>query len=92
MAGGKKWLRQLTHQKYITALDDTIYFDMGLYLDLVKAVRADHQPHDRISMGDIKDRTELSRKYSIPLANRMEKDGWVRRDGDERMILKAWSA
>ncbi len=92
VAGGKKWLRQLSHQKYITALDDTIYFDMGLYLDLVKAVIADHQPHDRISMGDIKDRTELSRKYSIPLANRMEKDGWVRRDGDERIILKAWSA
>ncbi|PSV38569.1 MULTISPECIES: selenocysteine-specific translation elongation factor [unclassified Photobacterium] len=90
VAGGKKWLRQLSHQKYITALDDTIYFDMGLYLDLVKAVIAEHQPQDRISMGDIKDRTELSRKYSIPLANRMEKDGWVRRDGDERIILKAW--
>ncbi len=86
----KKWLRQLSHQKYITALDENIYFDMGVYLALVKAVIADHQPHDRISMTDIKDRTELSRKYSIPLANRMEKDGWVKRDNDERIILKAW--
>ncbi|MDP2546108.1 SelB C-terminal domain-containing protein [Photobacterium damselae subsp. piscicida] len=43
-------------------------------------------------MGEIKDRTELSRKYSIPLANRMEKDGWVRRDGDERVILKIWQS
>ena len=90
IAGGKKWLRQLSHQKYITALDENIYFDMGVYLELVKAVIADHQPHDRITMTDIKDRTELSRKYSIPLANRMEKDGWVKRDDDERIILKAW--
>ncbi|HIF9331823.1 TPA: selenocysteine-specific translation elongation factor [Photobacterium damselae] len=92
VAGGKKWLRQLSHQKYITALDDTIYFDMGLYHNLVKDILADHQVYDRISMGEIKDRTELSRKYSIPLANRMEKDGWVRRDGDERVILKIWQS
>ncbi|MDP2515948.1 SelB C-terminal domain-containing protein [Photobacterium damselae subsp. piscicida] len=68
------------------------YFDMGLYHDLVKEILAGHQVYDRISMGEIKNRTELSRKYSIPLANRMEKDGWVRRDGDERVILKIWQS
>ncbi|WP_108649447.1 selenocysteine-specific translation elongation factor [Dongshaea marina] len=88
--GSKKWLRQLCHQKYITALDESIYYDMGIYREMIQAVVADHQSQDRISMGDIKDRTGLSRKYAIPLANRMEKDGWVRRDGDERIILKSW--
>ncbi|WP_025820120.1 selenocysteine-specific translation elongation factor [Shewanella marina] len=89
---GKKWLRQLSHQKYITALDESIYFDMGVYQQLVQYVLMDHQVNDRISMAEIKDRTELSRKYSIPLANRMEKDGWVKRDGDERIILRTWPA
>ncbi|MGF1860328.1 SelB C-terminal domain-containing protein [Photobacterium profundum] len=92
VAGGKKWLRQLAHYKYITALDETIYYDMALYQGIVQAVIADHQALERITMSDIKMRAGLSRKYAIPLANRMEKDGWVRRDGDERIILRAWQS
>lgn len=91
LSGGKKWLRQLAHQKLITALNETIYYDMALYTEMVKAVISEHKMQDRISMADIKDNTGLSRKYAIPLANRMEKDGWVRRDGDERIIVKPWS-
>lgn len=92
VTGGKKWLRQLAHYKYITALDETIYYDMALYQGIVQAVVADHQAQDRITMSDIKNRAGLSRKYAIPLANRMEKDGWVRRDGDERIILRTWQS
>ena len=84
----KKWLRQLSHQKYITILEGDIYYDMALYQNMVNAILEGHQKHDRISMADIKDKAELSRKYSIPLANRMEMDGWVRRDENDRIVLK----
>ncbi|WP_338419960.1 SelB C-terminal domain-containing protein [Vibrio furnissii] len=34
---------------------------------------------------------DLSRKYLIPFVNRMEKDGWLRRDDEVRIILKSAS-
>ncbi len=87
----KKWLRQLTHSKFITAIDENIYFDMGVYLDLVKTIIGEKQAKDTTSIQEIKQLTHLSRKYAIPLANRMEKDGWMRRDDEIRIILKPWS-
>ncbi|MFV0576589.1 MAG: selenocysteine-specific translation elongation factor [Vibrio sp.] len=91
LGADKKWLKQLTHQKYLTSLTPEIYFDMQVYLDLVKAVIGDKQPKvDTTSIQEMKDVTGLSRKYIIPLANRMEKDGWMRRDDEIRIVLKAW--
>lgn len=87
----KKWLKQLTHQKYLTSLTPEIYFDMQVYLTLVKNIIGDKQPKDTTSIQEMKDVTGLSRKYIIPLANRMEKDGWMRRDDELRIILKAWT-
>ncbi|MGR5298855.1 selenocysteine-specific translation elongation factor [Vibrio mediterranei] len=87
----KKWLKQLTHQKYLTALTPELYFDMRIYLDLVKAILAHKSLKETTSIQEMKEITGLSRKYIIPLANRMEKDGWIRRDDEVRIILKAWS-
>ena len=87
----KKWLRQLTHSKFITAIDENIYFDMGVYLDLVKTIIGDKGAKDTTSIQEIKQLTNLSRKYAIPLANRMEKDGWMRREDEVRVILKPWA-
>lgn len=87
----KKWLRQLAHQKYITAIDEQIYFDMGVYQALVHQAIGANQPHDRVTLQEIKQRVDLSRKYLIPFVNRMEKDGWLRRDDEVRIILKSAS-
>ncbi|WP_245869022.1 SelB C-terminal domain-containing protein, partial [Vibrio fujianensis] len=87
----KKWLRQLAHQKYITAIDEQIYFDMAVYQALVSQAIGSNQPQDRITLQEIKQRVSLSRKYLIPFVNRMEKDGWLRRDDEVRTILKSSS-
>jgi selenocysteine-specific elongation factor len=86
----KSQLRNLSRLKYVIHIEGEIYYDSQRYQSLVKAILADHVKGDKISMGDIKDRSGLSRKYSIPLANRMEIDGWVRRQENDRIILKAY--
>jgi len=40
---------------------------------------------EKITIADARDATELSRKYLIPLLNRIETDGLVKRIGDFRM-------
>jgi selenocysteine-specific elongation factor len=86
----KSQLKNLARLKYIVQIEGEIYYDQGLYQSLVKDIINDHVKGDRISMADIKDRSGLSRKYAIPLANRMEIDGWVRRQENDRIILKAY--
>lgn len=90
LGADKKWLKQLTHQKYLTSLTPEIYFDMQVYLNLVQNIIGDKQAKDTTSIQEMKDITGLSRKYIIPLANRMEKDGWMRRDDEIRVILRGW--
>ncbi len=40
---------------------------------------------DKISIPEVRDVTELSRKYLIPLLNRIETDGLIKRIGDFRI-------
>ena len=41
---------------------------------------------DTLTIAAAKSRTGLSRKYVIPLLNRMESDGLVRRSGNDRIV------
>ena len=74
----KAQLRNLARLKYIVHIEGDIYYDQLLYQSLIKAIISTHVKGDLISMSDIKERSGLSRKYAIPLANRMQQDGWVR--------------
>ena len=84
----KAQLRNLARLKYVICLEGDIYYANELYQTLVQAIITNHSQGDRISMADIKNRSGLSRKYAIPLANKMEIDGWVRRDENQRVILR----
>ncbi|QLE87460.1 selenocysteine-specific translation elongation factor [Shewanella sp. Scap07] len=84
-----KLIKNLARLKYVTLLDDQIYYDAQLYEQLVRDVLTGTKQLDLLSMADIKDRTQLSRKYAIPLANRMERDGWVKRQDNHRLVLKS---
>jgi selenocysteine-specific elongation factor len=46
------------------------------------------ETREKISISDAKQITGLSRKYLIPLLNRIERDGLVRRLGDFRIKVK----
>ncbi|WP_336751404.1 selenocysteine-specific translation elongation factor [Aeromonas hydrophila] len=84
----QKQLRNLARLKYLVQLDGPIYYDVALYNQMVTAVLAGQQVGDLIDMASFKEITGLSRKYAIPFCLRMEMDGWVRREENERRVLR----
>lgn len=84
----QKQLRNLARLKYLVQLDGPIYYDTALYNQMVAAVLAGQQVGDLIDMASFKEITGLSRKYAIPFCLRMEMDGWVRREENERRVLR----
>ncbi len=48
--------------------------------------RRPRQAGDRFGVPEAKERTGLSRKYTLPILNRMEKDGLLRREQDARVV------
>lgn len=84
----QKHLRNLARLKYLVQLDGPIYYDAALYNQMVAAVLAGQQVGDLIDMASFKEITGLSRKYAIPFCLRMEMDGWVRREENERRVLR----
>lgn len=84
----QKQLRNLARLKYLVQLDGPIYYDAELYNQMVAAVLAGQQVGDLIDMASLKEITGLSRKYAIPFCMRMEMDGWVRREENERRVLR----
>ncbi|WP_148612224.1 selenocysteine-specific translation elongation factor [Aeromonas sobria] len=84
----QKQLRNLARLKYLVQLDGPIYYDAVLYNQMVVAVLAGQQVGDLIDMASLKEITGLSRKYAIPFCQRMEMDGWVRREENERRVLR----
>ncbi|MFM5424904.1 selenocysteine-specific translation elongation factor [Aeromonas veronii] len=84
----QKQLRNLARLKYLVQLDGPIYYDAELYNHMVAAVLAGQQVGDLIDMASLKEITGLSRKYAIPFCLRMEMDGWVRREENERRVLR----
>ncbi|HAT1544965.1 selenocysteine-specific translation elongation factor [Aeromonas hydrophila] len=84
----QKQLRNLARLKYLVQLDGPIYYDAALYNQMVAAVLAGQQVGDLIDMASLKEITGLSRKYAIPFCLRMEMDGLVRREDNERRVLR----
>jgi len=90
ISGAQKELRNLSRLGLVVGLDETIFFTKEHYNECVSGILKDMKPGDRFSIPQAKERTGLSRKYVIPLLNRMESDGYVRRDENERIVLRGF--
>jgi selenocysteine-specific elongation factor len=85
--GTQKDLSTLVRLGLVVPLEGGLFYSRATY-DAIKAeVLAQRRQGDRFSIPEAKERTGLSRKFMIPLLNRMEKDGLLRRDGDARVVL-----
>ena len=87
IAGAQKELKTLVRLRLVVPLEGGICYERAVYDTLASEVLAGRQEGDRFSIPEAKERTGLSRKYMIPLLNRMEKDGMLKRDGDVRAVL-----
>ncbi len=87
--GARKEIRTLVRLGLAVPTEGGIYYSKENYSKLTALILKGYNPEDRFSIPEAKERTSLSRKYIIPLLNRMEKDGYVKRDGNERVVLKS---
>jgi len=86
--GAQKELRTIARSGLIVSLENGIYYSLETYQGIVSRILAGKQTGDRFAIPEVKERTSLSRKYSIPVLNRMEQDGFVKREGDYRIVLR----
>jgi len=87
--GSAKEMRVLARAGLAVSLDANIYYDRDTYAALTNRILTGLAPGDRLPISEAKARSGLTRKYIIPLLNRMQDDGWVRREGDERVVTRA---
>jgi len=84
----KRDVRELISLGLLVSLDGTIAYHSSVYEDFRKRIMGLFETREKISISDAKQITGLSRKYLIPLLNRIERDGLVRRLGDFRIKVK----
>ena len=86
--GAQKELRNLARLGIAVSLDGNLFYDQETYRNLKRDLLKGFSPGDRFSIPQGKDKIGLTRKYMIPLLNKLEAEGFVKRDGDSRMVLK----
>ncbi len=85
--GAQREINVLVRTGMVVPLEGGIYYATGMYERLTGDILSGRQAGDRFTVPQAKERTGLSRKYTLPILNRMEKDGLLRRVGDERLVL-----
>lgn len=90
ISGIKPLLRALTERQLIIPTEDNIFFGKGVYDELVRSLMINRHIGDTFGVADARERTQLARKQIIPLLNRLERDGWVKRVGNDRKVCRAY--
>lgn len=87
LAGARKELRDLIRMGRVLALQEDIFYSIETFNRLSEQILEGRATGELFSIPEAKERTELSRRYIIPLLNKMEEKGLVKRFGDKRMVL-----
>lgn len=86
--GIQKLLRVLVERDLIVPMEDKIFFTRIAYQNQLEKMLAGRSAGETFAIADARERTGLARKQLIPLLNRMERDGWVKRVGDQRTVSR----
>jgi len=81
----KKEIGDLIKLNFLVSLDGNIIYHKQVYDQLKRSILDLFKTKDKITVPEAKDAVNLSRKYIIPLLNRIENDGLLKRLGDFRM-------
>jgi len=88
IAGARKELAGLARAGLAVSLDGAIFYAAQTYRELARAILAGRAPGSLLQIAEARAASGLSRKYLIPLLNRMEADGLVKREGDARRVRR----
>lgn len=81
----KKEIGDLIKLNFLVSLDGNIIYHKEVYEGMKKNILELFDSRDKITVSDAKDSVALSRKYIIPLLNRIENEGLIKRLGDFRI-------
>jgi selenocysteine-specific elongation factor len=81
----KRKIGELIKLGFIVSLDGNIVYHSEIYEDLKSRVMNLFNEKDKITIPEAKEVTSLSRKYIIPLLNKIESEGLIKRVGDFRV-------
>ncbi|MCL1865268.1 MAG: selenocysteine-specific translation elongation factor [Spirochaetes bacterium] len=84
-SGEKKEIGDLIKLKFLVSLDGNIVYYKDVYDDMKRNILDLFNTRDKITISEAKDSVNLSRKYIIPLLNRIENEGLLKRLGDFRI-------
>ncbi|MBN2041156.1 MAG: selenocysteine-specific translation elongation factor [Spirochaetes bacterium] len=81
----KKNIKEMIRLGFAISLDGSIIYHYKIYDELKSKILDLFNSLERITIADVREVTSLSRKYLIPLLNRIENDGLIKRLGDFRI-------
>ncbi|MCP4129994.1 MAG: selenocysteine-specific translation elongation factor [bacterium] len=81
----KKDIRDLIKLDFLISLDGNIIYHKEIYEDFRDKIIKLFDNNDKITVPEAKDAVGLSRKYILPLLNRIENEGLIKRLGDFRI-------
>jgi selenocysteine-specific elongation factor len=84
--GSHPELNTLVRLGRVVPLEDGIFYAKETYDLLAGELLDGRKAGDRFTVPEAKERTGLSRKYTLPILNRMEKDGLLKREQDARVM------
>ena len=83
----RKEARDLIKLKKLICLENFLHYHISFYEAACKKLFVKLKQGDRFSISEARDATGLSRKYILPILNLLEKDGKLKRDGNDRIVL-----
>jgi len=81
----KKEIKDLIKLNFLISLDGNIIYHKDVYEEMKIQILSLFDSKDKITVPEAKDAVSLSRKYILPLLNKMESDGLIKRLGDFRI-------
>jgi len=81
----KQEIKDLLKLNFLVSLDGNIIYHQKIYTQLKEKILQLFESNEKITVPQAKDAVNLSRKYIIPLLNRIESDGEIKRLGDFRI-------
>ena len=70
---------------FLVSLDGNIIYHVDIYSDFKNRIMKLFETNDKITVPEAKEAIGLSRKFAIPLLNRIENEGLIKRLGDFRI-------
>jgi selenocysteine-specific elongation factor len=86
--GSEKVFRYLYQQNLAVELPDGLLFERQYYEKARGKVSDFLEKNGAITIQQVRDLLGFSRKYIIPLLNKLEEEGLIRRRGEERVLIK----